>query len=199
MIEHRRLQIDARKWLIGKMAPKKYGDKQAHEHAGPEGGPITLEALLMARLPKKEWTLASRHVSRLAGQSGCRHRGRAPPRRPSVRSLGLAAVIGLARARIGRESHTMSPRTRTCQNPRLRGPENASDVQRTFLEYADLSSRNNPFLARIVPSVRLHVRLLVAVHHAEKVCRNKQATSRFSRMGRSRPAYSRRHERKVRV
>ena len=28
MIEHRRLQIDARKWLIGKMAPKKYGDKQ---------------------------------------------------------------------------------------------------------------------------------------------------------------------------
>lgn len=27
MIEHRRLQIDARKWLLGKMAPKKYGDR----------------------------------------------------------------------------------------------------------------------------------------------------------------------------
>jgi hypothetical protein len=54
MIEHRRLQIDARKWLIGKMAPKKYGDKQTHEHAGPDDGPITLEALLTARLPKKE-------------------------------------------------------------------------------------------------------------------------------------------------
>src|SRR5277367_4681429 len=39
MIEHRRLQIDARKWLIGKMAPKKYGDKQQIEHAGPDGGP----------------------------------------------------------------------------------------------------------------------------------------------------------------
>ena len=39
MIEHRRLQIDARKWLIGKMAPKKYGDKQRIEHAGPDGGP----------------------------------------------------------------------------------------------------------------------------------------------------------------
>jgi len=48
------LRIDARKWLAGKMAPKKYGDKQTHEHAGPDGGPITLEALLTARLPKKE-------------------------------------------------------------------------------------------------------------------------------------------------
>lgn len=27
MIQHRRLQVDARKWLAGKMAPKKYGDK----------------------------------------------------------------------------------------------------------------------------------------------------------------------------
>ena len=46
MIEHRRLQIDACKWLIGKMAPKKYGDKQQVEHAGPDGGSITLEASL---------------------------------------------------------------------------------------------------------------------------------------------------------
>src|SRR5271156_6972564 len=48
------LRIDARKWLAGKMAPKKYGDKQQLEHHGPDGGPVTLEALLMARLPKKE-------------------------------------------------------------------------------------------------------------------------------------------------
>lgn len=27
MVEHRRLRIEARKWLMGKMAPKKYGDK----------------------------------------------------------------------------------------------------------------------------------------------------------------------------
>ena len=53
MIEHRRLQIDARKWLIGKMAPKKYGDKQQIEHAGPDGGPVTLEALIMASLKKE--------------------------------------------------------------------------------------------------------------------------------------------------
>jgi hypothetical protein len=27
MIQHRRLQVDARKWLASKMAPKKYGDR----------------------------------------------------------------------------------------------------------------------------------------------------------------------------
>lgn len=27
MVEHRRLQIDARKWVLARMAPKKYGDK----------------------------------------------------------------------------------------------------------------------------------------------------------------------------
>jgi hypothetical protein len=44
---------DARKWLIGKMAPKKYGDKQQIEHASPDGGPVTLETLIMARLKKE--------------------------------------------------------------------------------------------------------------------------------------------------
>lgn len=34
MIEHRRLQIDARKWMLGKMAPKKYGDKLDVEASG---------------------------------------------------------------------------------------------------------------------------------------------------------------------
>lgn len=40
MIEHRRLQVDARKWFAGKVAPKKYGDKVQTEHSGPDGGPI---------------------------------------------------------------------------------------------------------------------------------------------------------------
>ncbi len=29
MIEHRRLQVDARKWYLAKMAPKRYGDRVA--------------------------------------------------------------------------------------------------------------------------------------------------------------------------
>lgn len=34
MIEHRRLQVDSRKWYLSKLAPKKYGDKQTIEHEG---------------------------------------------------------------------------------------------------------------------------------------------------------------------
>lgn len=34
MIEHRRLQVDARKWAASKLAPKKYGDKQQLEVPG---------------------------------------------------------------------------------------------------------------------------------------------------------------------
>ena len=34
MIEHRRLQVDARKWVLARMAPKKYGDKIEVENTG---------------------------------------------------------------------------------------------------------------------------------------------------------------------
>jgi hypothetical protein len=34
MIEHRRLQVDARKWMAGKLRPKKYGEKLELEHGG---------------------------------------------------------------------------------------------------------------------------------------------------------------------
>src|SRR5271156_1846300 len=71
--------------------------------------------------------LARRHVPRLARGSGaprlrCRHRGRAPPRRPGVRSLRLAAVIGLACAcaRLGREISTGGSSRRDGAASRLR-------------------------------------------------------------------------------
>lgn len=35
MIEHRRLQVDARKWMAGKLRPKKYGEKL--QHTGADG------------------------------------------------------------------------------------------------------------------------------------------------------------------
>ena len=40
-------------WLRNRRKDE-WRDKQSHQHAGPDGGPITLEALIMARLPKKE-------------------------------------------------------------------------------------------------------------------------------------------------
>ena len=34
MIERARRQVDSRKWLLSKLAPKKYGDKLQTEHSG---------------------------------------------------------------------------------------------------------------------------------------------------------------------
>ena len=40
MVNHRRLQIEARKWLLSKVAPKKYGDKL--ELSGDEKAPLSI-------------------------------------------------------------------------------------------------------------------------------------------------------------
>jgi hypothetical protein len=40
MIDHRRLQVDARKWMAGKLAPKKYGEKITQEVTGANGAPL---------------------------------------------------------------------------------------------------------------------------------------------------------------
>jgi hypothetical protein len=42
MIEHRRLQIDARKWIAAKLAPKKYGDKLAVVGGAEGDAPVAL-------------------------------------------------------------------------------------------------------------------------------------------------------------
>lgn len=39
-IQRARLQIDSRKWIMSKLAPKKYGDKASIEMGGPDGKPI---------------------------------------------------------------------------------------------------------------------------------------------------------------
>jgi hypothetical protein len=40
MIEHRRLQVDARKWMLAKALPKLYGDRIAAELTGKDGAPL---------------------------------------------------------------------------------------------------------------------------------------------------------------
>jgi hypothetical protein len=40
VIARSRLRVDARKWLMARMAPKRYGDKIAQEVSGPNGGAI---------------------------------------------------------------------------------------------------------------------------------------------------------------
>lgn len=39
-INRSRLRVDTRKWLMGKLAPKKYGERVQNEHSGPDGGPV---------------------------------------------------------------------------------------------------------------------------------------------------------------
>lgn len=39
-IQRSRLRVDARKWLMAKAAPKKYGDKVENIHTGADGGPV---------------------------------------------------------------------------------------------------------------------------------------------------------------
>lgn len=40
-----RLRIDARKWMAGKLRPKKYGDKVDLTHANPDGSAITFQTV----------------------------------------------------------------------------------------------------------------------------------------------------------
>ena len=39
-ISRSRLRVDARKWLMSKLAPKKYGDRVELEHSGKDGTPL---------------------------------------------------------------------------------------------------------------------------------------------------------------
>lgn len=43
MIEHRRLQVDTRKWYAGQINQKAFGARQSIEHSGPDGGPIEID------------------------------------------------------------------------------------------------------------------------------------------------------------
>ena len=40
VIARSKLRVEARKWIASKFAPKKYGDKQAVELTGANGGPV---------------------------------------------------------------------------------------------------------------------------------------------------------------
>jgi acyl-CoA thioesterase FadM len=39
-IARAKLQVDTRKWIMSKMAPKKYGEKIQQELTGPDGKPL---------------------------------------------------------------------------------------------------------------------------------------------------------------
>lgn len=41
-VNRSRLRVDTRKWVMSKIAPKRFGDKTAVEHSGPGGTPMQL-------------------------------------------------------------------------------------------------------------------------------------------------------------
>ena len=47
-----RLRVDARKWLMSKIAPKVYGDKLDLTHAAPDGGPVQFITIYEAKKEK---------------------------------------------------------------------------------------------------------------------------------------------------
>lgn len=54
MVDRAKLQVDARKWLMSKLAPKKYGDLIKQEISGPDGGPV--QAIISDKpLSAEEW------------------------------------------------------------------------------------------------------------------------------------------------
>ena len=42
VLNRSRLRVDTRKWLMARMAPKKYGDRVVQAHEGPDGGPVVI-------------------------------------------------------------------------------------------------------------------------------------------------------------
>jgi len=46
VINRSRLRVESRKWLMSKLAAKKFGDTQLLKHAGSDGGPMTVNLVL---------------------------------------------------------------------------------------------------------------------------------------------------------
>lgn len=53
-IARSRLRVDARKWLMARAAPRKYGDKVENVHTSPDGGPVSIEVRFVAPEPVAE-------------------------------------------------------------------------------------------------------------------------------------------------
>ena len=65
MIEHRRLQVDTRKWYAAKLAPKLYGDRLQHADTDVEGNPMNRDvddSTLVARIDAIYATAARRRL-----------------------------------------------------------------------------------------------------------------------------------------
>lgn len=56
-VQRDRLAVDARKWMAGKLKPKRYGEKVVNEHSGLDGEPI--QAAVVVKFVKSDRGSAS--------------------------------------------------------------------------------------------------------------------------------------------
>lgn len=70
MIEHRRLQVDARKWRLARMNPKKFGEKLHQEHSGPDGKPIEFSETSLTDEERASRVLALLETAKKRRESG---------------------------------------------------------------------------------------------------------------------------------
>jgi len=54
VINRSRLRVDTRKWLMSKLAPKKFGEKVEQFISGPDGGPLQTAITVEFVKPNKE-------------------------------------------------------------------------------------------------------------------------------------------------
>lgn len=67
-VQRSRLQVDTRKWLMSKIAPKRFGDKKTHEVSGPNGAPIATVDL--TNMTEEQLAALETVFGPLAGGSG---------------------------------------------------------------------------------------------------------------------------------
>jgi len=70
-VDRSRLRVDARKWLMARMAPKKYGERVTQELIGKDGGPINIsQRLNLGGLGATERAQLRAILERRAGRPG---------------------------------------------------------------------------------------------------------------------------------
>jgi hypothetical protein len=62
-IQRARLRVDTRKWMAGKLAPKKYGDQITQRMVGADGGPVATVTYAVSDQPLTEDEWVAKHVT----------------------------------------------------------------------------------------------------------------------------------------
>ena len=69
-VQKHKLRVDTRRWLLSKLAPKKYGDKTTTELTGANGGPVAVAAVDMRALNDQELDQLQLLMSKAKGAGG---------------------------------------------------------------------------------------------------------------------------------